>query len=148
MRRVMLMSVLAFTTPMAGVNALADAGAQYKAGADFAKQVKGQGESSLKNFSPESSLPGYTATPGAQKYYGGVPSTGDGALKAEGIALNLQRSAPRLKKSQSTRGRASPVPGSWSPRFGCEGTSHDPEITLSGHPAAGTSGRPAGHRGG
>lgn len=52
MRRVMLMSVLAFTTPMAGVNAFADADAQYKAGADFAKQVKGQGESSLKNFSP------------------------------------------------------------------------------------------------
>ena len=66
MRKAILMSVLAFTTPMAGVNALADAGAQYKAGADFAKQVRGQGESSLKNFNPEASLPGYTATPEAQ----------------------------------------------------------------------------------
>ncbi|RAP73146.1 type-F conjugative transfer system mating-pair stabilization protein TraN [Candidatus Erwinia dacicola] len=127
----MLMSVLAFTTPMAGVNALADAGAQYKAGADFAKQVKGQGESSLKNFSPEASLPGYTATPEAQKYYGGVTSTGDGALKADGNSgwthneatkavtdsfINnpkeaISPDAPFIKASQDVQSRADAIIG-------------------------------------
>lgn len=131
MRRVMLMSVLAFTTPMAGVNAFADADAQYKAGADFAKQVKGQGESSLKNFSPEGSLPGYTATPEAQKYYGGVTSTSDGALKADGSSgwtrneatkavtdsfINnpkeaISPDAPFIKASQDVQSRADAITG-------------------------------------
>lgn len=53
MKRAILMSVLAIATTMASVNAFADADAQYRAGADFARQVQGQGESSLKNFNPQ-----------------------------------------------------------------------------------------------
>ncbi len=45
MKRAILMSVLAIATTMASVNAFADADAQYRAGADFARQVQGQGES-------------------------------------------------------------------------------------------------------
>ena len=84
MKRAILMPVLAIATTMAGVNAFADADAQYRAGADFARQVQGQGESSLKNFNPSASIPNYTASPGEKKYYGGVTATGDGALKADG----------------------------------------------------------------
>lgn len=84
MKRAILMPVLAMATTMAGVNAFADADAQYRAGADFARQVQGQGESSLKNFNPSASVPNYTASPGEKKYYGGVTATGDGALKADG----------------------------------------------------------------
>ncbi|KAA5922278.1 MULTISPECIES: type-F conjugative transfer system mating-pair stabilization protein TraN [Pantoea] len=84
MRRAILMPVVAIATTMAGVNAFADADAQYRAGADFARQVQGQGESSLKNFNPSASIPNYTASPGEKKYYGGVTATGDGALKADG----------------------------------------------------------------
>ena len=84
MKRAILMSVLAIATTMASVNAFADADAQYRAGADFARQVQGQGESSLKNFNPSASIPNYTASPGEKKYYGGVTATGDGALKADG----------------------------------------------------------------
>lgn len=84
MKRAILMQVLAIATTMASVNASADADAQYRAGADFARQVQGQGESSLKNFNPSASVPNYTASPGEKKYYGGVTATGDGALKADG----------------------------------------------------------------
>lgn len=84
MKRAILMPVLAIATTMASVNAFADADAQYRAGADFARQVQGQGESSLKNFNPSASIPNYTASPGEKKYYGGVTATGDGALKADG----------------------------------------------------------------
>lgn len=84
MKRAILMPVLALTATMVSVNASADADAQYRAGADFARQVQGQGESSLKNFNPSASIPNYTASPGEKKYYGGVTATGDGALKADG----------------------------------------------------------------
>lgn len=84
MKRAILMPVLALTATMVSVNASADADAQYRAGADFARQVQGQGESSLKNFNPSASIPDYTASPGEKKYYGGVTATGDGALKADG----------------------------------------------------------------
>ncbi|MDK7603452.1 hypothetical protein QP556_20825 [Citrobacter freundii] len=67
MKRAILMSVLAIATTMASVNAFADADAQYRAGADFARQVQGQGESSLKNFNPSASIPNYTASPGEKK---------------------------------------------------------------------------------
>ena len=42
MKRAILMSMLAIATTMASVNAFADADAQYRAGADFARQVQGQ----------------------------------------------------------------------------------------------------------
>ena len=63
--------------------ACADSGTDYKAGSDFAKQVQGSGIDSLKNFSGEQNLPGYTDSPEQTKYYGGVTASGDSALKGD-----------------------------------------------------------------
>lgn len=76
--------VLALIAGIISLNAMADADADYRAGSDFARQVRGQGESSLKNFNPSANIPDYTASPAEKKYYGGVTATGDGALKADG----------------------------------------------------------------
>ena len=131
MKRAILMSVLAIATTMASVNAFADADAQYRAGADFARQVQGQGESSLKNFNPSASIPNYTASPGEKKYYGGVTATGDGALKADattGWTTNeatkavtdsfvnnpkepISPDAPFIKASQDVQSRADTIIG-------------------------------------
>ncbi|WP_096147835.1 type-F conjugative transfer system mating-pair stabilization protein TraN [Enterobacter hormaechei] len=131
MKRAILMSVLAIATPMASVNAFADADAQYRAGADFARQVQVQGESSLKNFNPSASIPNYTASPGEKKYYGGVTATGDGALKADGTTgwttneatkavtdsfVNnpkepISPDAPFIKASQDVQSRADTIIG-------------------------------------
>lgn len=131
MKRAILMSVLAIATTMASVNAFADADAQYRAGADFARQVQGQGESSLKNFNPSASIPNYTASPGEKKYYGGVTATGDGALKADGTTgwttneatkavtdsfVNnpkepISPDAPFIKASQDVQSRADTIIG-------------------------------------
>ena len=131
MKRAILMSVLAIATTMASVNAFADADAQSRAGADFARQVQGQGESSLKNFNPSASIPNYTASPGEKKYYGGVTATGDGALKADGTTgwttneatkavtdsfVNnpkepISPDAPFIKASQDVQSRADTIIG-------------------------------------
>lgn len=131
MKRAILMPVLAIATTMAGVNAFADADAQYRAGADFARQVQGQGESSLNNFNPSASIPNYTASPGEKKYYGGVTATGDGALKADGTTgwttneatkavtdsfVNnpkepISPDAPFIKASQDVQSRADTIIG-------------------------------------
>ncbi|HBY5917282.1 TPA: conjugal transfer protein TraN, partial [Klebsiella pneumoniae] len=63
--------------------ACADRGSDYKAGSDFAKQVQGNGLNSLKNFSGEQNLPGYTDSPDQTKYYGGVTASGDSSLKSD-----------------------------------------------------------------
>lgn len=63
----------------------ADANSDYKAGSDFAKQVKGQGENTLKNFKPDSELPNYTTNPDGSKYYGGVSAGGDKGLTSDGV---------------------------------------------------------------
>ncbi|HGG9105014.1 TPA: type-F conjugative transfer system mating-pair stabilization protein TraN [Enterobacter hormaechei subsp. xiangfangensis] len=131
MKRAILMPVLAIATTMASVNAFADADAQYRAGADFARQVQGQGESSLKNFNPSASIPNYTTSPGEKKYYGGVTATGDGALKADGTTgwttneatkavtdsfVNnpkepISPDAPFIKASQDVQSRADTIIG-------------------------------------
>ncbi|HHL9029522.1 TPA: type-F conjugative transfer system mating-pair stabilization protein TraN [Escherichia coli] len=131
MKRAILMPVLAIATTMASVNAFADADAQYRAGADFARQVQGQGESSLNNFNPSASIPNYTASPGEKKYYGGVTATGDGALKADGTTgwttneatkavtdsfvnnpkESISPDAPFIKASQDVQSRADTIIG-------------------------------------
>ena len=131
MKRAILMSVLAIATTMASVNAFADADAQCRAGGDFARQVQGQGESSLKNFNPSASIPNDTASPGEKKYYGGVTATGDGALKADGTTgwttneatkavtdsfVNnpkepISPDAPFIKASQDVQSRADTIIG-------------------------------------
>ncbi|WP_217480801.1 type-F conjugative transfer system mating-pair stabilization protein TraN [Enterobacter chuandaensis] len=131
MKRVILMPVLAIATTMVSVSAFADADAQYRAGADFARQVQGQGESSLKNFNPSASIPNYTASPGEKKYYGGVTATGDGALKADGTTgwttneatkavtdsfiknpkEPISPDAPFIKASQDVQSRADTIIG-------------------------------------
>lgn len=73
----------------------AGADADYKAGSDFAHQIQGQGQNSLKNFTPSANIPNYTASPGEKKYYGGVTATGDGALKTEGTSTWTTNDATR-----------------------------------------------------
>lgn len=76
--------VLVFSACLASLNVMADADSEYKAGSDFAHQIKGKGENSLKNFNPSDNIPNYTDSPGEKKYYGGVTATGDGSMKADG----------------------------------------------------------------
>lgn len=86
MNRTTLMQVmLVLVAGMVSVKAMATADSEYKAGSDFAHQIQGQGESSLKNFNPSSNIPGYNNSPGEKKYYGGVTASGDGALKADSV---------------------------------------------------------------
>lgn len=130
-RHVPVVSLLALQALTFSAYARADADAQYKAGSDFAKQIKGQGESSLSNFNPSATLPGYTASPAETKYYGGVTATGDGALKADaatGWTTNeatkavtdafinnpketISQDAPFITASKDVQGRADSIIG-------------------------------------
>lgn len=112
-------------------NALANSESDYRAGSDFARQVKAKGESSLTNFNPSATLSGYTAAPPQQKYYGGVTATGDGALKADaatGWTTNeatkavtdsfinnpketISQDAPFITASRDVQGRADSIIG-------------------------------------
>ncbi|ELH9453187.1 type-F conjugative transfer system mating-pair stabilization protein TraN [Salmonella enterica] len=62
----------------------ADSNSDYRAGSDFAHQIKGQGSGSIRNFNPQESIPGYDANPDETKYYGGVTAGGDSGLKNDG----------------------------------------------------------------
>ncbi len=113
------------------LHAMADSDSDYKAGSDFAKQIKGQGESSLTNFNPSATLPNYTASPSETKYYGGVTATGDGALKADAATewttneatqavtdsfINnpkeaISQDAPFITASKDVQGRADSIIG-------------------------------------
>ncbi|EJD7217317.1 type-F conjugative transfer system mating-pair stabilization protein TraN [Escherichia coli] len=64
--------------------AQADSNSDYRAGADFARQIQGQGTGSIQNFKPQESIPGYNASPDETQYYGGVTAGGDGGLKNNG----------------------------------------------------------------
>lgn len=130
-RHVPVVSLLALLALTFSAYARADADAQYKAGSDFAKQIKGQGESSLSNFNPSATLPGYNASPAETKYYGGVTATGDGALKADaatGWTTNeatkavtdafinnpketISQDAPFITASKDVQGRADSIIG-------------------------------------
>ncbi|EJT9103706.1 conjugal transfer protein TraN, partial [Escherichia coli] len=46
----------------------ADSNSDYRAGSDFAHQIKGQGSSSIQGFKPQESIPGYNANPDETKY--------------------------------------------------------------------------------
>lgn len=63
---------------------LADSNSDYRAGADFAHQIQGQGTGSIQGFNPQDSIPGYNANPDETKYYGGVTAGGDSGLKNDG----------------------------------------------------------------
>jgi hypothetical protein len=82
--------------------ACADSGGDYKAGSDFAKQVQGNGLNSLKNFSGEQNLPGYTANPDQTKYYGGVTASGDSSLKSDS-ALEFSQGIPAKRLRSRSR---------------------------------------------
>ena len=104
--------------------ACADSGTDYKAGSDFAKQVQGSGMDSLKNFSGEQNLPGYTDSPEQTKYYGGVTRP-----------LSSARARPvKPLRSHSQTGLRT-----WFPRrhrlFSRQKTSNPGRIRLSGIPA-------------
>lgn len=84
--------------------ACADSGSDYKAGSDFAKQVQGNGLNSLKNFSGEQNLPGYTANPNQTKYYGGVTASGDSSLKSDSALEFSQGTQAKRLRSRSQTG--------------------------------------------
>lgn len=69
---------------LAAGQAQADSNSDYRAGSDFAHQIKGQGTGSIRNFNPQESIPGYNANPDETKYYGGVTAGGDSRLKNDG----------------------------------------------------------------
>ncbi|EJC3639238.1 type-F conjugative transfer system mating-pair stabilization protein TraN [Salmonella enterica] len=69
---------------LAAGQAQADSNSDYRAGSDFAHQIKGQGTGSIRNFNPQESIPGYNANPDETKYYGGVTADGDSGLKNDG----------------------------------------------------------------
>lgn len=69
---------------LAAGQAQADSNSDYRAGSDFAHQIKGQGTGSIRNFNPQESIPGYNANPDEAKYYGGVTAGGDSGLKNDG----------------------------------------------------------------
>lgn len=69
---------------LAAGQAQADSDSDYRAGSDFAHQIKGQGTGSIRNFNPQESIPGYNANPDETKYYGGVTAGGDSGLKNDG----------------------------------------------------------------
>ncbi|MGP7082160.1 conjugal transfer protein TraN, partial [Klebsiella pneumoniae] len=106
-------------------------GSDYKAGSDFAKQVQGNGLNSLKNFSGEQNLPGYTDSPDQTKYYGGVTASGDSSLKSDsalefsqgdtGKAITesftnrppdqISQDAPFIQAAKDTESRADSIVG-------------------------------------
>lgn len=45
---------------------------QYNQGADYARDIQGQGTHALKDFKPGEVLPNYTESPAEKNYYGGV----------------------------------------------------------------------------
>ncbi|WP_080107323.1 type-F conjugative transfer system mating-pair stabilization protein TraN [Salmonella enterica] len=69
---------------LAAGQAQADSNSDYRAGSDFAHQIKGQGTGSIRNFNPQESIPGYNANQDETKYYGGVTAGGDSGLKNDG----------------------------------------------------------------
>ncbi|EMD4841762.1 type-F conjugative transfer system mating-pair stabilization protein TraN [Salmonella enterica] len=69
---------------LAAGQAQADSNSDYRAGSDFAHQIKGQGTGSIRNFNPQESIPGYNANPDETKYYGGVTAGGDSGLTNDG----------------------------------------------------------------
>ncbi|ENM9308828.1 type-F conjugative transfer system mating-pair stabilization protein TraN, partial [Salmonella enterica subsp. enterica serovar Typhimurium] len=69
---------------LAAGQAQADSNSDYRAGSDFAHQIKGQGTGSIRNFNPQESIPGYNANPDETKYYGGMTAGGDSGLKNDG----------------------------------------------------------------
>ncbi|EAM7594388.1 type-F conjugative transfer system mating-pair stabilization protein TraN (plasmid) [Salmonella enterica subsp. enterica] len=69
---------------LAAGQAQADSNSDYRAGSDFAHQIKGQGTGSIRNFNPQESISGYNANPDETKYYGGVTAGGDSGLKNDG----------------------------------------------------------------
>ncbi|EBW4032421.1 type-F conjugative transfer system mating-pair stabilization protein TraN [Salmonella enterica subsp. enterica serovar Newport] len=69
---------------LAAGQAQADSNSDYRAGSDFAHQIKGQGTGSIQSFNPQESIPGYNANPDETKYYGGVTAGGDSGLKNDG----------------------------------------------------------------
>ncbi|MGE0968605.1 type-F conjugative transfer system mating-pair stabilization protein TraN (plasmid) [Klebsiella sp. WOUb02] len=82
----------------------ADSGTDYRAGADFAKQVQGGGIDALKNFNGEQDLPGYTASPEQKKYYGGVTASGDSSMKSDSATEFSQNEAGKsITESFSNR---------------------------------------------
>ncbi|MCE0344025.1 conjugal transfer protein TraN, partial [Klebsiella pneumoniae] len=96
-----------------------------------AKQVQGNGLNSLKNFSGEQNLPGYTDSPDQAKYYGGVTASGDSSLKSDsalefsqgdtGKAITesftnrppdqISQDAPFIQAAKDTESRADSIVG-------------------------------------
>lgn len=76
----LLLSLLLLCAQGAQADAVSDA---YNAGSSYGKSNSGQGTSGMKNTSPSTVIPGYTASPSQSGYYGGVQG-GDGSIGDKG----------------------------------------------------------------
>ncbi|WP_218201462.1 type-F conjugative transfer system mating-pair stabilization protein TraN [Salmonella enterica] len=77
-------NILPVTLGLVIASAQADSNSAYRAGSEFAHQIKGQGSNSIRNFKPQNNIPGYNTHPDETKYYGGVTAGGDNGLKNDG----------------------------------------------------------------
>lgn len=115
----------------ASINAMADADAEYKAGSDFAHQIRGKGQNSVSEFNPSASIPNYTASPDERKYYGGTTASGDDSMKSDAMQEwttneatksvtesftnnskeSISSDSPFIKASQNVQSRADSIIG-------------------------------------
>lgn len=110
MKPVYLISVVVLLVVGVGnTNAQTDADVQYKAGADFAREIKGRGDSSLNTFNPGNVIPNYTDSPGEKNYYGGVKASGDGALKTDGANAWSQTEAGKAVTDSMLKNPKEPI---------------------------------------
>ena len=65
----LLLSLLLLCAQGAQADAVSDA---FNAGSSYGKSNSSQGTSGMKNTSPSTVIPGYTASPSQSGYYGGV----------------------------------------------------------------------------
>ncbi|MGV2934821.1 conjugal transfer protein TraN, partial [Providencia sp. AGC89] len=72
-----------------GALSLGFAGNDYKAGSEFASDLKNKGTDTIKNTNPTNIIPNYTANPSESGYYGGVTSGAASGLENAGMkAMN------------------------------------------------------------
>ncbi|MFD3227258.1 conjugal transfer protein TraN, partial [Rahnella aceris] len=76
----LLLSLLLLCAQGAQADAVSDA---FNAGSSYGKSNSSQGTSGMKNTSPSTVIPGYTASPSQSGYYGGVQG-GDGGISDKG----------------------------------------------------------------
>ncbi len=94
----LLLSLLLLCAQGAQADAVSDA---FNAGSSYGKSNSSQGTSGMKNTSPSTVIPGYTASPSQSGYYGGVQG-GDGGISDKGQTELGQNNAGQAVISAGT----------------------------------------------